>query len=500
LKERDFAVIKTENRFPPKNGFSHGENGGACRRIWEKSVSQNYESTIRFLEDRTNYERVLSIPYDRMAENLDRLGRFATFLRIPRRARVVRIAGTKGKGSTALILEKMIRDQGYRTGLFTSPHLFRWEERFALDGVPCTAAELAGALSVIKEQLDAFDKLDPGTTTFTTFELTVVTALFLFEKKKCDFILWETGLGGRYDATAICAPDLCILTSLGYEHQKQLGETLVEIAAEKGGIIKPHIPVISGVGIGLESLPPEETLASLPKYLRKRTVTRRSLQEGLNVIREIAMQEDAPLISLSRVEPDITEAAAHLIGNAQKRNAQIAFTALETLGNAGFLSVDRSAALDSLAGLTLPARGQVARRNPCWILDGAHTRDSAAALATALGQLDTSRKTLVFATLAEKDAEGMFWELFPKFHRVFLTEIPDMPRSLAASELFRRAKRVLPDLSPKKRPSIKARIDFAHLLDEMNHLPKEELVCFTGSFYLVGKAVAYLEKWRESSG
>ena len=457
----------------------------------QQNHGPEYERALRFLEDRTDYERMVSIPYREMGRNLDRLRRFAAFLGVAHSAPTVHIAGTKGKGSTAILLEKCLRSRGYRTGLFTSPHLFRWEERFALGGKPCPPGDLARTLLEIERRLAAFEKEEPGEIPFTSFELSAAAALLLFKEKNADFIILETGLGGRIDATNICSPDLCILTSLGCEHQAQLGTTLAEIAAEKGGIIKPHVPVVSGIGLGLENLPSETDRAALPAFLRESTVTADALREGIGVIRKIAAEKEAPLIELASIEPDAARAAAGLIGDAQKRNVQIVLAALGELARAGLFSGSREEALRSISGAVLPARGQIVRRNPAWLLDGAHTRDSAAALARALGRLGASRKTLVFGALAGKDVSGMLWELLPRFDRVLLTEIPNSPRRLKAETLYARAAEILPLLPEPDRPEIQKAPDFPGVLREMSRLAPSELACFTGSFYLAAAAAAF---------
>lgn len=463
----------------------------------EQNHEPEYARALRFLEDRTDYERMVSIPYREMGRNLDRLKRFAAFLGAAHSAPTVHIAGTKGKGSTALLLEKCLRSRGYRTGLFTSPHLFRYEERFALGGKPCAPGSLARTLLEIEQRLNEFEKEEPGETPFSSFELSVAAALLLFKKEGVDFIILETGLGGRIDATNICSPDLCILTSLGYEHQAQLGATLAEIAAEKGGIIKPHVPVVSGIGLGLENLPSETDRAALPGFLRESTVTAGALREGIGVIRKIAAEKDAPLIEIDSVEPDAAEAAAGLIGEAQKRNVQIVLAALAELARAGLFSGNRQEALRAISGAVMPARGQIVRRNPAWLLDGAHTRDSAAALARAIGPLGASRKTLVFSALAGKDVLGMLWELLPHFDHVVLTEIPGSPRRLGTETLFARAAEILPLLPEAARPGIEKTPDLQAVLREMLCLAPSELVCFTGSFYLAAAAGAFLSREEE---
>ena len=455
---------------------------------------QEYRQALRFLENRTDYERMVSIPYGEMGQNLGRLKRFAAFLGISRRVPTIHIAGTKGKGSTALFLEKGLRCCGYRTGLFTSPHLCHYEERFALDGVPCSPGDFAKTLLEIERRLHDFDKADPCKTPFSRFELSVIAALLLFEEKKADFIILETGLGGRIDATNICSPSLCVLTSLGYEHQAQLGKTLAEIAAEKGGIIKPRVPVVSGIGLGFENLPSEKEIADLPEFLKEQTVTAETLRAGIEVIRKMAAEKEAPLIEIESIDPDVAQEAAGMIGDAQKRNLQIAVTVLRELAKTGLFLGKREDVLRSISKTTLPARGQILRRNPIWLLDGAHTRDSAAALARTLSTIDATRKTLVFAALADKDVLGMLWELLPQFDHVLLTEIPGSPRRLEADRLFTMAAAVLGHHHENVRPKIEKAPDLRRILHRLKQLQATELVCFTGSFSLAAEVTAFLGK------
>ena len=452
-------------------------------------MPRDHERAINFLENRTNYERLRSIPRDRLGENLSRLARFIDTFGLRPRSKIVHIAGTKGKGTTALFLEKIFRDEGARTGLFTSPHLFAWEERFSVGGAPCAPGDLTETLLELEERLAAFDASEPDAIPFTTFELSVAAAFLLFAKKECDVILLEAGLGGRTDATNVCRPDLVILTSLGYEHQDILGNSLAEIAAEKGGVIKPRIPVVSGIGIDRNRRPTAAELSKLPDFLREKTVTRQAVEEAMTTVRRIADRRDAPLIELEHVDPDAAAAARNRIGSAQKRNAQIALSAAELL--AGRLDpARRESWCASIASAPLPARGEILRRAPAVIVDGAHTRDSAAALAEDLGRIAAARRTLLFAALADKDVEGILWELMPQFDELVLTEIPETPRSLGIGELMSRARRVASVLPPRRVPAIAAISDLAGFLRGTRNLPKDELLCAAGSFYLAARVAA----------
>lgn len=448
----------------------------------------DYAEAIRFLEERTNYERALSIPYREMGRNLETLRRFTDSLDLPLDStRVIHIAGTKGKGSTALMIEAILRGAGYRTGLFTSPHLFRLEERFAVNGVPAESGDLAEALLFLKERLRAFEAKE-GETGLTSFELSVPAAYRIFTRKKADFIILETGLGGRIDATNICNPVLTVLTSIGYEHQKQLGKSLAEIAYEKAGIIKPGVPVVSGIGAPIPELPTDAEMAEQPPFLRRTAVTQETLRAALRAACRAAEEKGAEWIDVEQVEPGTARAAAHLIGAAQPLNAQIALTACHVLKRDRYFEGTEENALRAISEISLPARGEIVRKTPLCLVDGAHTRDSAKRLAESIARLEPhAPRTLVFAALADKEIGGMLWELFPLFDRVFLTEVPGSPRSVSGTELLRQARRVCDLLPSEKREEIVFLENLNSLFDEISQAPENGLYLFTGSFYFAAE-------------
>jgi dihydrofolate synthase/folylpolyglutamate synthase len=210
----------------------------------------DYSSALAFLLDRVNYERTMQIPYRAAGFKLDRMRRLLALVGDPHLAvRAVHIAGTKGKGSTAAMLASVLQAAGYRTGLYTSPHLERIEERIAIDGRICPeeafvalAAELQPAVERLDHEALASELGGP-----TFFEITTAMAFLRFARQRVDCALLEVGLGGRLDSTNVCQPEVCVITSISFDHMRQLGNTLAAIAGEKAGIIKPHVPVVSGV-------------------------------------------------------------------------------------------------------------------------------------------------------------------------------------------------------------------------------------------------------------
>ncbi len=214
------------------------------------SVPAHENSAADFLLRRINYERTPNVPYLSGEFKLDRMRRLMSLLGDPHLdLKAIHIAGTKGKGSTAAMVASVLCAAGYRAGLYTSPHLERTEERIVIDGQACPpdkflalAAQVQPAVERIDEESAAHGEMGP-----TFFEVTTAMAFLHFAQANVAAAVLEVGLGGRLDSTNVCRPEVCIITSISFDHVKQLGNTLALIAAEKSGIIKPGIPVISGV-------------------------------------------------------------------------------------------------------------------------------------------------------------------------------------------------------------------------------------------------------------
>ena len=210
------------------------------------------EAARRFLVERIDYERTQSMPCSEEAFKLDRMRELLRLLGNPYEGLpIVHVAGTKGKGSTSAMMAAVLSAAGFRTGLFTSPHLDRVEERMAIDGRPCSAEEFVELIEQVRPAVDVLDRVaadhEPPEHGPTYFEIVTAMALCHFARRQVDAAVLEVGLGGRLDSTNVCTPRVSIITSISFDHTKQLGETLAAIAAEKAGIIKPGVPVVSGV-------------------------------------------------------------------------------------------------------------------------------------------------------------------------------------------------------------------------------------------------------------
>jgi dihydrofolate synthase/folylpolyglutamate synthase len=372
-------------------------------------------------------------------ENIQRLLRE---LNLPAKGqRVVHVAGTNGKGSVCAMIDAVCRAQGYRTGLFTSPHLVTYRERIQVNGEMIPEETVAEGLATIRKLISDWEPHP------TFFEITTALGLIHFTECDCEVIALETGLGGRLDATNAVEPVVSVITPIGYDHQSWLGNSLEEIAGEKAGIIKARIPVVSAV---------QEPAAE-------------------KVLRERAAECEAPLHIVSGPH---TTAPLALVGAHQKQNASLAIAALQF----GGIAVEEQLITRGLADVHWPARFQ--RWDKRTIIDGAHNLAGASVLAeTWREQFGDERATIILAVLHDKDARGIWRALTPIARRVILPRARS-DRALAPSDLARIGLEVSPELS------ITIATSFNDALDQAQAGIGRILI--TGSLHFAGEALATL--------
>jgi len=314
------------------------------------------------------------------------------------RLRFIHVAGTNGKGSTCALLESVYRKAGLKVGLYTSPHLVRFGERIQVGRVPIADADLARHVSELKRLAD--------TMTPTFFEFTTVLALRYLAEQRVDLVIWETGLGGRLDATNIVTPLASVITNVAFDHQRILGDTIAAIASEKAGIIKPGVPVV--------------TAAEDP--------------DALAIIVHKGKELDVPVITLGEPEIARFKTEIPLLGRHQRANAALAAATVRLLRFV--LPVDDTQLLEGLAEVSWPGRLQVLRRGAqTLVLDGAHNPAGVAALRTALAEaFPGKRPTLVLGMLADKDWRAMVADLVPLASRVVTAPVGN-ERTVTAEDL-----------------------------------------------------------------
>jgi len=455
------------------------------------------EAARKFLFGRIDYERARNVPYReqqfklaRMRELLDRLGN--PHLSTP----AIHVAGTKGKGSTAAMLGRVLSRSGYRTGIFTSPHLVRVEERIAVDGQPCSADELVELVERLRPAVEAMDKAagasDPSDDGPTYFEVVTAMAMLHFAQRKADAAILEVGMGGRLDSTNVCRPVVSVITSISFDHTEQLGDTLESIAGEKAGILKPGIPVVSGV---LDPGP-------------QRVIRETCRQQGCRLV-ELGVDFDVeydPPLGLERApamakidfqhsragsEHWLNDVSLSLLGRHQAANAAVALAVVAELREAGW-KIPEAAVREALADLEWPARVEVIARRPAVVLDTAHNLASIEALIRVLDEsFLVSRRLLLFATTYDKDFRGMLSRLSASFDQVILTRYLTNPRAVPPEELAA----VAAELTGRPCPACETP---AEAWERVGTLAQPtDLICVTGSFFIAGEVRHLIRTGRE---
>jgi len=375
----------------------------------------------------------------------------------------IHVAGTNGKGSVASALAFILNKTGYKVGLFTSPHLVTFNERIQINH------HLISNKSVV-ESYHAVNNVHHGTRKPTFFEFSTAMALYEFGKEKVDWAVIETGMGGRLDATNIIKPAISIITNISIEHKAYLGNTIEKIAGEKGGIIKKGTPVITGA----------------------------KQKNATNVLKNIAAKKKAPFYLLGesfktrknkdgtftyygmeKVWPDMKTGMS---GVHQIENAALVLAACEVLGGKIDLPVEHMRA--GLFQNKWPGRLEVVSSSPYIILDGAHNLDAARALSKFLSKEFHGRKiTIITGMLDDKPYPAMLKSILSVCRRAIFTK-PVINRALEPEILYEASKGIIKNT--KIIPSIKEAIDYA-----VKTASKDEVICITGSLYVVGEAKAF---------
>jgi dihydrofolate synthase/folylpolyglutamate synthase len=355
--------------------------------------------------------------------------------------KVIHVAGTNGKGSVCAMIDSICRAQGYRTGLFTSPHLVTFRERIRVNGDMVSEDAVANGLTTIRNLVANWDPHP------TFFEVVTAFALKHFSDTRVEIVILETGLGGRLDATNAIQSDVSVITPIDFDHEKWLGKTIPEIAAEKAGIIKAGVPVISA--------------SQRP--------------EAEEVIRACAAKCRAPIQFVTEL---YGETPVALGGSHQKENAALAIAALR----AAKIDIDSPAVAQGLSSIEWPARFQ--RWDERTIIDGAHNPAAVRTLAETWREMfGDQRATLVLAVLSDKDLRGICEALAPIASSVLLPKIQS-ERAAEPEELAN----VLANITPPLPCSITSSIDEALTLARA----KPNLILITGSVHFAGEVIAHL--------
>jgi len=395
-------------------------------------IETAYNQALDYLYSFVDYSLKHSSELAKAEFNLDRMFALMEELGNPQnKYPIIHVAGTKGKGSVCALCASALQAGGYKTGLYTSPHLLDYCERIQVNGEPISHELLVELVEEVKPAVVKIPKL-------TTFEITTALGLLAFAKLGCNAAVIEVGLGGRLDATNVVTPKVSVITSLSYDHMAVLGDTLAKIAGEKAGIIKPNIPVVSAPQ-KQEALEVLERVASdkkCPFILVEKDAKLEKLGSSLD--------GQTLTITLSGPERHLHSAQVQasrnvpitfnipLLGNHQLENAATAYAALKASG----IEISDAAIQKGFSQVKWRARFEVARREPPVIFDSAHNQDSFARLRETLEEYFPGKKVyLIFGASEDKNIPGMFAEIKPKIQKLLLTRA-DHPRALGPEKII----------------------------------------------------------------
>ncbi len=432
-----------------------------------------YAGALRYLDSLIRSDRPRRTYGD---EKLSRMRHLLASLGDPdRQLRTVLVAGTKGKGSTAVMIAEILRARGLRVGLTVKPHLVDYRERIQVSGQKISRAGLAALVEEVRPKIEAARELPWGPATYV--ETTVAIALLHFVRQRVDLAVVEVGIGGRLDATNVLDPLVSVITPISYDHTEILGETLTAIATEKAGIIRSGGSVVSAPQTG-------EAFSVIARTCE--TKRARLVLVGRDVVVRV---EESSLRGVRATVQGLAETypiRVPLLGRHQAVNAATAIAAIELLRDQS-IQVDAAAIRRGLAAVRWPARVELIDTAPHTIIDVGHNPASMEALRDTLQQLLGGRRLiLVFGMLATKDYRTVAAMIAPLAHTI-VTTTPDNPHALAAdllaAEVRRYAATVL--VVPDRREAVERGQALAG---------PDDVLVITGSFYLVGEAREWLRR------
>jgi dihydrofolate synthase/folylpolyglutamate synthase len=432
----------------------------------------NYQEALAYIYSFTDYEKT-PVPHAAANYDLRRMDELLAYFGNPHlKIKSVHITGTKGKGSTAAMIASVLTAAGYKTGLYTSPHLLTLQERIRIDNELIPDAELVKVISNLKPAVAEVNRRATYGK-LTTFEILTAMAFIYFAEKQVDCQVLEVGMGGNYDATNVIKnPEVCVITSISYDHMEILGDTLAQIAGEKSGIIKPGCVVVTS---------PQQ-------------------HEAIEVIRHQCLKKDAKLIQVGSdikwrmVHHDINhqtlmvngrlgnyKVAIPLLGEHQLINAATALAALEVIIERGF-NIPGKSIVQGMAGVDWPGRFQIIGQHPTVVLDGAHNADSALKLRQTLEQYFSYQKAvLVIGASSDKDIAGIAEGLAPVASKIIATRSRN-PRAMTPERIT--AEFVKQNVDTEITPDVATAIKRAVALAGENGL-----VCVTGSLFVVAEVL-----------
>jgi len=443
-------------------------------KVKGKKPFRSYKEAIKYLFERTDYEKETGLRYNVTTFNLNRMKKLLSLVGNPHeKIATAHIAGTKGKGSTATMLAKMLEANHYNVGLYTSPHVVDLHERITVNSEMISEQEMLGLMNRLYSPMEKVSKTDP----LTFFEILTTLAFMHFVDKKIDIAVIEAGLGGRLDSTNVIKPKVVGITSLSIDHQNLLGDTITSIAKEKAGVFKRGVPAITvqQEPAAMRVLKSEAATAKTPL-----SITGDDIDFSY---RFETSREHGPhtRICLTTQTSKFEHLRVPLHGKHQAINCGLALAMLDKLRASGY-KIDNEEATKGLHSVSLIGRMEMICDDPRIMIDAAHNAASIKTLMHAIGQnIPYDSMVVIFGCNNDKDVKGMLEKLQYGADKVIFT------RSNSAKAMFP------DDLADMYTEMCGKMCQVAINLGEALRLAKsavgrEDLICITGSFYLIGQA------------
>ncbi len=381
---------------------------------------------------------------------------------------VIHVAGTNGKGSVCRFISSILRCEGYTTGLYLSPHLIDFRERFQLNDTYISKVRFVEIVKQIKPVVNQFIS-NGGKLTY--FELCTIIAFVFFSEENVDYAVIEVGLGGRYDATNIVNPLVSVITNVSLDHQKHLGDSIQDIAFEKAGIIKEKTPVITGAeGVALS-------------VIQKKI---ESLQAQLTIVSNDMIKTVSTLTSQHIVFHGFFhdyEVHTNQLGLYQPMNIAVSIASIEILQQKG-VYITKESIINGIKQMNHPGRMQVLLHHPCIIVDGAHNPEAMKFAVKSIITLFSSQKIIViFGVMKDKDIKNILNELVRITNTIIVTE-PKLKRSAKNEKIAEIILEIAPSLKVIRTSSVKEAIDKA-----LEIAQKDDVIFGTGSLFTVGELI-----------
>ena len=443
-------------------------------KVKAKKAFRSYKEAMHYLFAQTDYEKQSRLRYNADTFSLKRMEKLLSLLGNPhKKTRTAHIAGTKGKGSTATMLGKMLEANGYKVGLYTSPHLTHLHERITVNSEMISQRQMYGLLNRVHAPLEKMAKDDAP----TFFEIMTALAFLHFADTKVDIGVIETGLGGRLDSTNVIDPEVVGITSLSIDHQSQLGETIDSIAKEKAGVFKSGVPVV--------------TVQQEPNAMKVLKSEAAAVDAPLSVTggdidfshRFETSREDGPhtRICLTTPTSKFEHLRVPLHGKHQAINCGLALAMLDKLKSSGY-EIDNEKASEGLNRVSLAGRMEMICNDPRVMIDAAHNAASVKAIIHAIGQnIPYDSMVVIFGCNKDKDVRGILSMLQYGADKVIFTR-SNSPKAMLPQDLGE----MYTDICGKMYQTALSLGEALQLAKSA--VSKEDLILITGSFYLIGQA------------